>query len=278
MPLTVARRNRRIPAVLKGIGGALAIIVGLAQSQTKMAVRPEFEVASIKPNNTNSPLYYKSFNHRFTARNMTAKLLMRLAWQVGDGQVSGGGNWFSSEGFDFEATTDRPVTWGQMRLMFQSLLADRFKLTFHRQTKEALIYALVPGKSGLRIELSPDQTPWTGDHPDEPGTTGANMDIRAGSLTGDSVPLAMFVNFLSGQVGRPVVNKTGFTGRYAIELRWTPDTAPASPGAGDPQPQPDLPGASLFTAIQEQLGLRLESTKGPVEVLVIDHVEKPSEN
>lgn len=260
------------------IGGALAIAVASAQSRAEAVVRPKFEVASIKPNNTNDPLYYKSYSNRFTARNMTAKLLMLLAWQVGNSQLSGGTGWFSSEGFDFEATTDRPVTWGQMRLMFQSLLADRFKLTFHRQIKEASIYALVQGKSGLSIKLSPDQTPWTGDHPDEPGTTGANMDIRVGSLTGDSVPLAMFVNFLSGQVGRPVVNKTGFTGRYAIELHWTPDTAPAPPDAGDPQPQPDPSAASLFTAIQEQLGLRLESAKGPVEVLVIDHIEKPSEN
>ena len=144
--------------------------------------------------------------------------------------------------------------------------------------KDASIYALVPGKSGLIIQLSPDQTPWSGDHPDEPGTTGANMDVRMGSLTGDSVPLALFVNFLSGQVGRPVVNRTGLTGRYAIELHWTPDLAPVPPDAGNPQPQPDPSAASLFTAIQEQLGLRLESTKGPVEVLVIDRVEKPSEN
>jgi uncharacterized protein (TIGR03435 family) len=243
------------------------LIVTWAPAQTP-AVRPEFEVASIKLNTTTDRLYYKSFSNRFTARNMTAKLMTQLAWHVQSFQVSGGEGWFDSQGFDFEATTDRPVTWGQMKLMFQSLLQDRFKLAFHRQTKDALIYALVSGKNGVRMKLSPDQTPWTGDHPNEPGTTGANMDIRSGSLTGDSIPMAMFVDFLTGQVGRPVVNETGLRGRYAIDLRWSPDAAE----------QTDPASASLFTAIQEQLGLKLESTKGPMEMLVIDHVEKPSEN
>jgi uncharacterized protein (TIGR03435 family) len=276
MAPTAGRPNRQLTALLRFACGALAVVVGLTQPKT--SARPEFEVASIKLNKTNSPLYYKSFSNRFTARNMTAKMLMCLAWQVGDYRVSGGPGWFSSEGFDFEATTERPATWGQMRLMFQSLLADRFKLTFHRQTKEASIYALVTGKSGLKIKLSSDQTRWTGDHPDEPGTTGANMDVQAGSLTGDSIPLALFVNFLASQVDRPIVNKTGFTGRYAINLHWTPDTSQAPPGAEEPPSQPDASSVSLFTAIQDQLGLKLEPAKGPVDLLVIDHVERPSEN
>jgi uncharacterized protein (TIGR03435 family) len=90
------------------------------------------------------------------------------------------------------------------------------------------------------------------------------MDIRAGSLTGDSIPMAIFVNFLSMQVGRTVINKTGLTGMYVIELRWTPDDANAPSDAGVPLPQPDFYGSSVFRAIQEQLGLRLESTRGPV--------------
>jgi uncharacterized protein (TIGR03435 family) len=235
-------------------------------------------VASIKPNNSNSPVYFKTEpgGRRFIGRNMTTKFLIEIAYQIKDFQITGEPSWISSQGFDIEAVAESHATAYQMQLMAQSLLADKFKLTFHLQTKEASIYALVTGKNGLKLKLSPDQTPWTGDHPDDPGTTGANMDIRAGSLTGDSIPMAMFVNFLSMQVGRTVINKTGLTGRYVIELRWTPDAAHGPSGAGDPLRQPDSTGSSFFTAIQEQLGLRLESTRGPVSVLVIDHVEKPS--
>jgi uncharacterized protein (TIGR03435 family) len=102
------------------------------------------------------------------------------------------------------------------------------------------------------------------------------MDIRPDSLSGDSIPMAMFVGFLSGQVGRTVVNRTDMTGRYAIELRWSPDFPPAIPGA--PDQQPESGGASIFTALQEQLGLRLVASRGMVEVLVVDHVEKPTGN
>jgi uncharacterized protein (TIGR03435 family) len=91
-------------------------------------------VASIKPNNKTDRLYYKSFANRFRARNMTAKQLMLLGWQIGNFQISGGDSWFSSQGFDIEATTEEPVSWRKMQLMFQSLLADRFKLAIHRKT------------------------------------------------------------------------------------------------------------------------------------------------
>jgi uncharacterized protein (TIGR03435 family) len=254
----------------------IALVVIASRAQSPVTSQPEFEAASIKLNRTGERLYYKSYSNRFTARNMTARLLMQLGWRTGASPISGAEDWFSSTGFDIEATTDHPVTWGQMQLMFQSLLASRFHLTFHRQTGEGSVYALVVGKSGVKIKLSPDQTPWTGDHPNEPGTTGATMDIRQGRLTGDSIPLAMFVNFLVGETSRPVINKTGLTGRYAIELKWTPFQAPNTLGAEDMLP--DTSGESIFTAIQEQLGLRLDASKGPVEMIVIDHLEKPSEN
>ena len=243
-----------------------------------LVTRPSFDVVSIRPNATNGRLYYKSFSTRFTATNMTAKQLLLLSRRIQSFQLSGGEGWFSSQGFDIEAKTDRPVNWAEMQLMLQSLLEDRFRLTIRHQTREAPIYMLVPGKGGVKIKLSSDQTLWTGDHPNEPGTTGANMDISEGSLSGDSIPMAMFVSFLSQQVGRTVINKTGLTGRYAIELRWAPDRAIGPFGEAGASASTDSSEASFFTAVQEQLGLRLESGRAPVDFFVIDHIEKPSEN
>jgi len=236
--------------------GAIAITACLGRSQ-----QPAFDVVSVKPSRTISPLYYKSASKRFMAANMTPKQLMALGWGIRNFQISGGDGWFSSDNFDIEATTSEPATWGQMKLMFRSLLADRFKLIVHQQVREAPVYTLVVAKGGIRMKLSPDQTPWTGDHPNEPGTTGANMDPRPNSLTGDSVPLAMFINYLTGEVDRTVINKTGSTARYAIDLRFDQEAGP-----------------SIFTAIQEQLGLKLESGTGPVEMFIIDQVERPSAN
>jgi uncharacterized protein (TIGR03435 family) len=210
--------------------------------------------------------------HRFSAKNMTAKLLMQLGWQTGPAKISAAPNWFSSDGFDIEAVADRPVTWGEMQRMLQSVLTSRFHLTFHRETKEGAVYELAVAKSGIKMKLATDQTPWTGDHPNQPGTTGASMDIREGRLAGDSIPLAMFINFLSGETGRPVINKTGLTGRYVIDLKWTSFRTPAFPDSA-----PDTSGESLFTAIQEQLGLKLVASKAPVQNIVIDHLEQPSE-
>jgi uncharacterized protein (TIGR03435 family) len=266
--------SHRFCRLVRFTGVALVALSSAAQSPK--GSRPEFEVASIKLNHTGERLYYKSYSTRFTARNMTTKLLMELAWQTGASPISGAQDWFSSQGFDIEATSDRPVTWGEMQLMFQSLLESRFRLTFHRQTKEGPVYVLVVDKGGLRMRPSPDQTPWTGDHPNEPGTTGATMDIRQGSLTGDSIPMAMFIGFLRGETGRPMMNRTGLTGRYAVELKWTPFRTPAASGVE--VSQPDGRGESLFTALQTQLGLKLESSKGPVEHIFIDRLERPSEN
>ncbi len=237
------------------------------------AATPSFEVASIKPNRTNSPVSFKFeiLGRRLTGRNVTAKLLTRIAWRLQDFQITGGPAWFSSDGFDVDAAAERPVASSQMPLLLQSLLADRFKLTSHRTTRESVVYALVTGKGAPKIKLSADQSPFVGDHPegarDGPALTAANMRVTSpGNLIGEAVPMSLFVSLLSQQVGRPVVNKTGLTARYDIDLRWTPDAADASSGP------------SVFTAIQEQLGLRLESARGPVEVLIIDHIEKPSTN
>jgi len=207
-------------------------------------------------------------------RNMPAIGWIQIAYQVKEFQIVGPA-WISTEKFDIEAKTESPShSSSQIYLMLQSLLADRFNLKLHRETRESTIYALVPGRGGVKMKPSKDQTLWAGDFPDgspdgRPVTAGGPTELAPGRFFGEAIPMTMFVNLLAGPLGRPVVNKTGLAGRYDIDLRYDPASG-QSPDAADTP--------SLFTAIQEQLGLRLESAKGPVEFLVIDHIERPGDN
>jgi uncharacterized protein (TIGR03435 family) len=156
--------------------------------------------------------------------------------------------------------------------MLQALLADRFKLTIHRETKNLPIYSLVIAKGGSKLqEAHLDGRPE--DH---------MIRVGRGELTAPGIRLEDFAHILTQQTGRTVVDNTGLKGHYDLKFHWTPDQGEAFDGpGGSTSPESsissDMP-PSIFTAIQEQLGLKLESRKGPVEILVIDHVEKPSEN
>jgi uncharacterized protein (TIGR03435 family) len=184
----------------------------------------------------------------------------------------------------------------QIRLMVQALLADRFKLKATRQTKELPVYALVVAKGGVKMKEAPAPPPNPSGAPPPlptPGSAprpGMIMMTGRGEVTGTAVPVASIANILSRQPetgGRVVIDKTGLTGNYDWSLKWTPESGgpmgggpggPGGPGGGDSAPPPDASGPSFFTAIQEQLGLKLESQKAPVEVVVIDHIEEPSAN
>jgi uncharacterized protein (TIGR03435 family) len=177
-------------------------------------------------------------------------------------------------------------------LMLQSMMADRFKLALHHDTKEMEIYALVVAKSGLKIHEAPipppDSTPPGPPEPPKPGgppPKGGIWMTGRGQVNVTGASLAMFANVLSMQLGRIVVDKTDLKGNYEFTLKWTPDEGQDGmfKGAGDGPsrdnaPPSDATGPSIFTAVQEQLGLKLESQKGPVDMLVIDHVERPSAN
>ena len=222
---------------------------------------------------------------RLTATGVTLHGLIREAYGVEDDQISGAPNWLNSERYDIEAKADKSVAdelqklsfdqrLVEYRRMLQALLADRFQLTLHRETKELPVYALIIAKKGPKLQET---------HPGDNDPTG--MTFGRGLLKGEGVPIALLVRHLSQQrLGRPVLDKSGLTGKYDFTLQWTPEEnrAPMFKGTRDggqgPDSPPDSSGPSIFTAIQEQLGLRLESQKGPVEVLVIDHVERPSEN
>jgi uncharacterized protein (TIGR03435 family) len=252
----------------------------LLSAQAGTGTRPSFEVASIKLSNTKNSavsLGFKPGSGRLAARNISAKVLIAFAYQLQDFQISGGQGWVSSDHFDVDARADDDVAApDQVFLMVQSLLADRFRLTVHRETKESSVYALVVGRGGLKIKLSSDQTLGAGLGPH------GDMKIGPGSLIATAVPLSLFASLLSRQLGgRSVINRTGLTGRYDIELRWSPDVGQTQFGAGasgDTPSPTNIAGPSIFTAVQEELGLKLESTKGPAEILVIDYIEKPSAN
>jgi bla regulator protein blaR1 len=261
------------------IGGALAPRwVAFAQQPD----RPSFEVVSVKPGDPNARgvTLLMQPGGRLTATNATLKMLIGLAYDVRDHQLVGGPSWLGADKFNIEAKADSsstiplgPEGAAQIRLMTQSLLADRFKLTVHRESKEEQVYELVVAKSGFKLKEAAD----TGKQARQ------GLRLGRGQWTGTAASITLLTTQLAQQLGRSVLDKTDLAGRYDFELKWTPEPSQGGgpfggPPGPDAPPPPDPNGPSIFTAIQEQLGLRLESTKGPVDVLVIDHAEKPDAN
>jgi uncharacterized protein (TIGR03435 family) len=227
--------------------------------------------ASIKPSEGTEAGGFWITPGRFLARNVTARLLIAIAYGVQPFEVSGGPPWVDIHHFDVEAKLDNPrADAGQERAMIRSLLADRFGLLQHQGSQETSLYALVVARNGPKIKLSADQQPGA-------SPTGG-VDIRPGRLVGRGMRLGLVASLLGTRLDRRVVDRTNLPERYDIDLRWTPDVEeiPASPG--DILPQSDSSGPSIFTAIQQQLGLRLESIKGPSGLFVIDRVKEPSAN
>jgi uncharacterized protein (TIGR03435 family) len=176
-------------------------------------------------------------------------------------QISGAQAWMDSERYDILANAPGEVAPSPEngRLMLQALLADRFHLQIHMETKESSIYGLVIGKNGPKLKESTA---------DEYSQTASG--VRTALMTFSKATMEQLANNLSHSVGRPVLDKTGLRGFYDFKLNWTPDF-------GTP-PAPDSNGVDIFTALQEQLGLKLEPQRAPIEFIVIDHAEKPSEN
>lgn len=272
-----------------------AISVGLAQAQTATTTRPEFAVTSVKSNHTGCCTTWGAGNRGGGGggKNVTLKELMAFAYRLQQFQISGGPRWIDSERFDIEGKAEAPnVDFDRVRLMLQSLFEDRFKLKVHRETKPSAVYALVVGKGGPIIKLSRDQSPENVDGPSPPGAGPNHGAIRigVGNLVGNAVTLSWFSTMLSQRLDRLIVDRTNLAGRFDIQLHWVPNAGenPFDQGGNRLQSSIidmsgttvtlDPSGPSIFSAIQEQLGLKLESAKAPVELLVIDHVEKPSAN
>jgi len=276
--------------LLAGIAFATA---GASQAQTP-SVHAGFEVASVRPTaNADGQSLFQAVPGRLRLTNLTLRRLILNAYAVQDYQLAGDPSWVTSEHYDIQATSAGNTSVQQMEgPMFQDLLEERFKLTLHRETRQLPIYELAVGKSGVKLQLSTEGscTRYSVDSPPPPALTpgqpngnfcGLHLSVDGlnRTLDGKGVALAEVATTLSrtytSNIGRNVIDRTGLTGTFDVHLKWAIDplTSPAAPGAAQ-----DIAGPSLPTALQEQLGLRLESTKGPVEVIVIDHIERPSEN
>jgi uncharacterized protein (TIGR03435 family) len=283
--------------------------------QTSAPSNPQFEVASIKPNKSGDGRVMMSVQPggRFTATNVTLRMMIRNAYQLQEFQITGGPSWIADERFDIAAKAEAGDTMGDPfraeqtgqpsrgQLMIRALLAERFKLVVHNEEKEMPIYALVPARSdgklgpqlkaseadcaaivaaararGGRGPMGPPPDPGRGGPPPQCG-----IRIGPGNMAVGGSPMSQVATSLSMFAGRIVVDKTGLSGSYDFTLTWTPDQMPGAgqrpPGAPEPPPI-DPNGASLFTAVQEQLGLKLDSQRGPVAMLVIDRAERPTEN
>ena len=302
--------------LLLGVAGFVAIALPIAfglinatpsraqvQAETTTAVTPAYQVISIKPNNSDgNRMKFKLMltPDGFEAEGITLQTLIREAYGVQDDQISGAPSWANSEKYDIELKRDKPVADELQKLSpvqnramiqgtLQTLLADRFKLKLHLETKELQQYALIVGENGPRLKpAKPGDTYPNGlkgmDGIGHPGVM--QMNMGTGVLTGQGLGMTDLAGFLSRQLNCTVLDKTGLAGNYDFTLRWSPDEIQLAKFKGTPSGQhevdntsaPDSSRPSIFVALQEQLGLELKSQKAPAEILAIDHVETPAEN
>ena len=267
----------------------LPFIVSVLSAQSPDIDKLQFEVASVKPNKTGDPNSSLRLQPggRIVATNVALRLLIRNLYNVQADQIVGGPPWIESERFDIEAKADREyppqadAPAPELLAMMRNLLADRFKLVVHRESREMPVYALVAAKADktlgpqmrrVDVDCAAEAAramaarrggaPPPSDKPDAMPTCG--MRMRPGNVMARGTTLQQLTRNLSQFVGRAVVDRTGLDGAFDIDLQWSPEqTADAS-------------GPSIFTAVQEQLGLKLDSQRIPVDVLVIDRVERPA--
>lgn len=240
----------------------------------------EFEVVSVRPNHsgaTEMSIISPPMSDGVTITNMPPSQILQWAFGIFlPDQITGVPGWASQDRYDIAAKVGaadvaafrKVVDPIQRAPMLQKILIDRFQLTFHYETRELPVYLLVVAKGGMRMtEIQPAIGP-------NGMKEGGGRQLGRGMIRSMGQPMKPLVNALTHELGHPVVDRTGLTGYYNFTLKWTPDAGLAPTGAS-----PDDPSApSIFTALQEQLGLKLENGKAPTPVLVIDHIEKPSNN
>jgi len=276
--------GKKLLLTAAGVFAALPLAISISnasliRAQSQNASDVKFDVISVKRNNSGiQGNYFRPSEGRFSAENVSVQQILWWAYRIQDFQVVGAPGWIASEHYDIEAKVEGQTRSADMRLMVQKLLQDRFKLVLHRDTSELPIYVLTAAKSGLKLKAGTCMTR----EPNTPLAPGQRQSdfcgfggIGNGTLRTTSTTMEIFTDLLTTVLKRQVVDTTGFKGNFDVSLRWTPD--PVSTGNGGQIPT-ETTGPSIFTAMQEQLGLKLEAGKGPVDVLVVDHIERPSEN
>jgi bla regulator protein blaR1 len=259
-PHTEDMGTTRISAVC--FVGVLAIACcSYVEAQAPSSAALAFEVASIKPfapvgSEPSGFLPFSGTRIRITGESL--RLLVAQAYHIENYQVSGGPSWIYSDLYRIEARTpgESTPTMDQVRQMVQTLLADRFQLKLHAEIREVAGYGLTAAKGGVKLKES------------APDARALSMNAR-GRLMASKMKMTDMASFLSLTVRRPVIDQTGLPGTYDVTLTWSPD---------EDAPTDDSQAPSIFTAIQEQLGLRVVSQKVPIQVFVVDHAEKPTEN
>jgi uncharacterized protein (TIGR03435 family) len=216
---------------------------------------PSFEVVSIKISPPDASAYFRPAPDGFTAGKTTVKLLIETAYTLQDYQISGGPAWIESDEFDLAAKAGHPIASPELKLMLQNLLAGRFNLAMHVDPKKLPGYALVLAKGGAKLR--------------EPTGTRAQVSRTGTRMEAHHLGFSSLVDALQVIVGRPVVDRTGLQGAFDFTLDWARDNTATAPADAAP---------SIFTAVQEQLGLKLEPLAAAGDLYLIDHVERPEPN
>jgi len=267
---------------------------------------PKYDVATIKPTSDTDGMRRFLFTpDGIEITGMPLQVLLTEGFHVEDDHIIGAPGWVRTNRYDVQAKVspdDAPkldkLKFDERRSMLLPLLVERFNLKYHHETREMASYALVVAKGGPKLKASAVQPPPADAKPPDPGADPKPGDPGAqrpqqrrmlrlmgrGNLEAEASDTQMLARVLSQQLGRTVIDKTGLTGNYDYTLQWTPDDAPPpTPGGADggvphKDAGSDAVGPTLLTALQEQLGLKLDSTKGAADVIVIDHIDLPSEN
>jgi uncharacterized protein (TIGR03435 family) len=266
------------PVVLKWTPLLLLMAsAALVSAQTK-----EFEVASVKVHkdaDDGRVGIQITPGGRWRATNVPVRLLLQIAYDLRPGQLNGAPGWVDTERYDIDAKLDSSLGPNpkpdEMRPYLQSLLENRFQLKFHHETKDMQVYVLGVSKSGPKLKES------------DPAAVGPRIRMGMGEMSCTKVKMEILARELSRPLGRPVIDQTGLKGDYDFELSYAPEGpggAGAPPpgagpgGSGSPGPAPGAEGPTIFTAVQEQLGLKLDSKKAPVEMFVVEKIERAEEN
>ena len=263
---------------------ALLAIPAIAQQPAATTPQPAltvYDVVSIHPHSAlDDNISFRSRPGNFAATNASLKQLISFAYGVRDDLITGLPGWADSARFDvtakvsdFDPSAFKNLTREQHAAMLRPMLTDRFHVKAHTEIKTLAVFNLVLTKDGPKFKENPP--PATDpDHPTPNGQGRGGISINNNDLTATAIPLSSLAEVLADQLNHTVIDKTGLTGDYDLKLKWTPDEDAkdaADNGAADRPPD-------LFTALQEQLGLKLDATKGPVTTLVVDHAEQPSPN